>query len=192
MASDFERRPLSFWEVVKKDAAANGISFGGVRLLIAITMSPGTSVLFLFRLSEWSRRIPLIGQLMSKILWRMSVRTGCQISLGASLAPGICLPHPTGVVIGSGAVVESSVTIYQGVTLGLNGKSQQYPRLENRVVVYAGAVVLGDVTVGEGAVVGANSVVLTDIPPGAVAVGAPARVVRSGGIVGESAVSRGA
>jgi serine O-acetyltransferase len=92
------------------------------------------------------------------------------------------LPHSTGVVIGPDVVVGSRARIYQGVTLGepvhLGGGHWSAPRVGDDVVIGAHVVVLGAVTIGDGAVIGANSVVTTDVAPGTVVAGVPARVVR--------------
>jgi serine acetyltransferase len=88
------------------------------------------------------------------------------------------LPHPIGIVIGKQAEIGEHVRIYHNVTIGRKNKSTlEYPRIEDNVDIYSGAVIAGDVTVGNGATVAANAVVLDDIPEGAVAVGTPAEIV---------------
>ena len=86
-----------------------------------------------------------------------------------------------GVVIGETAEIGDDCTIYQGVTLGgtsLYRGTKRHPTLESGVVVGAGAQVLGGFTVGEGARIGSNAVVIKAVPPGATAVGNPARVIQ--------------
>ena len=85
-----------------------------------------------------------------------------------------------GVVIGEMAVVGDRCTIYQGVTLGgtaLVKGAKRHPTLEADVIVGANACVLGGFTVGEGARVGSGAVVTKPVPPGATAVGNPARII---------------
>ena len=110
-------------------------------------------------------------------------RTGVEIHPGATLGRRLFIDHGTGVVIGETAVVGDDCTIYQGVTLGGTGKDKgkRHPTLGNRVMVGAGAKVLGPITVGNNVRIAAGAVVLTDIPDDATAVGVPARVVRLGG-----------
>ena len=81
-------------------------------------------------------------------------------------------PHPIGIVIGDGAQLGTDVWIYQNVTIGRGERGDpRYPALEDGVCVYAGAVIVGPITIGSGAVVGANAIVSVDVPPGATVVG---------------------
>lgn len=91
------------------------------------------------------------------------------------------MPHTVGTVIGAERIGEQ-VTIMQGVTLGAKEPDMQFslstrPIIGNHVLIGAGAKIIGRVTVGDYAKIGANAVVLHDIPPYAVAVGVPARIV---------------
>lgn len=90
-------------------------------------------------------------------------------------------PHPIAIVIGEGVRLGERVTIYQGVTLGGarrgDWQTGTYPVIGDDVVLFAGAVVIGGVTIGKGCIIGANSVVLQDVPDGHTAVGVPARIV---------------
>jgi serine O-acetyltransferase len=118
----------------------------------------------------------------SRLLWRLNVFvSGCDIMTGARIGPALSFPHPMGIVIGE-AVIGRNATILQHVTIGkrkLSDSSEpaSYPVIGDNVTIMAGAVVAGRVRIGDGATIGANSVVLDDIPPGAVAVGCPARVI---------------
>lgn len=105
--------------------------------------------------------------------------TAVDIHPGATLGAGAFIDHATGVVIGETAVTGEDVTIYQGVTLGGTSirPGKRHPTLGDRVVVGAGAKVLGDITVGDDARIGANAVVVRDVPPGTVVVGVPGNVV---------------
>lgn len=107
-----------------------------------------------------------------------SVVTGADIPLGCRIAGGLLLPHPNGVVIHCDVEIGPNCLILQQVTIGVGHGG--VPRLGGHVDVGAGAKVLGNIQVGDHAAIGANAVVLKDIPPGAVAVGIPAVVIRSG------------
>tara|TARA_Y100001968_G_C19394892_1_gene737687 strand:+ start:559 stop:1014 length:456 start_codon:yes stop_codon:yes gene_type:complete len=116
---------------------------------------------------------------------RLQIAHGVFISAQAEIAPNVKFPHPTGIVIGDGVKIAANVTIYQNVTLGAarSGErcSRRYPEICSDVVVFAGATVVGAVTVGTGAVVGASAVVIKDVPAGATVVGSPAQVVSQKG-----------
>jgi serine O-acetyltransferase len=85
-----------------------------------------------------------------------------------------------GVVIGETAEIGDDVTLYHGVTLGGVSleKGKRHPTLGDRVVVGAGAKILGAIEVGKGSRVGANAVVVKPVPPNAVVVGVPGQIVR--------------
>ena len=88
-----------------------------------------------------------------------------------------------GIVIGETAEIGDDCLLYQGVTLGGTGKDQgkRHPTLGNNVMVGSGARVLGPFKVGDNARIAAGAVVLREVPPGATAVGVPARIVRVNG-----------
>jgi serine O-acetyltransferase len=105
--------------------------------------------------------------------------TGVEIHPGATIGRRFFIDHGMGVVIGATAVVGDDVMLYHGVTLGgrsLERGVKRHPTLGNRVTVGSGAGVLGDIELGDDVQIGANSVVVKDIPAGAVATGIPARV----------------
>ena len=107
--------------------------------------------------------------------------TGVDIHPGARIGRRLFIDHGTGVVIGETAVVGDDCLIYQGVTLGGTGKEKgkRHPTIGNRVVIGAGAKILGNITIGDDVRVGAGSVVLKSVPPHSTVVGIPGRIVRS-------------
>lgn len=119
-----------------------------------------------------------IGPRLISYLARMA--TGVDIHPGARIGPGFFIDHGAGVVIGETAEIGRDVTIYHGVTLGGVSWSpgKRHPTLGDRVMIGAGAKILGPITLGDDARVGANSVVIEDAPAGATVVGAPARIVQ--------------
>ena len=110
-------------------------------------------------------------------------RTGIEIHPGAKLGRRLVIDHGMGVVIGETAEVGDDCLIYHGVTLGGTGKDhgKRHPTIGNNVLIATGAKVLGPFKVGDGARIAANAVVLSEVPPQATAVGAPAKVVRIAG-----------
>jgi serine O-acetyltransferase len=104
--------------------------------------------------------------------------TGIDIHPGATIGASFFIDHGTGVVIGETAVIGNRVRIYQAVTLGakrfptdeqghLKKGLPRHPVIEDDVVIYAGATILGRVTIGRGAVIGGNLWITHDVPPGA-------------------------
>jgi serine O-acetyltransferase len=105
--------------------------------------------------------------------------TGIEIHPGAQIGKRFFVDHGMGVVIGETTTIGDDVTIYQGVTLGGTGKEtgKRHPTLGNKVVVGAGARVLGNITIGENCRIGAGSVVLRDVPDNSTVVGVPGHIV---------------
>ena len=147
---------------------------------------PGFQALLFYRMAHWLwlRGWHLSGRFVSH-LGRCA--TGIEIHPGARIGRRLFIDHGMGVVIGETAEIGDDCTLYDGVTLGGTRptKEQQsqkrHPTIGNDVIIGAGAKVLGPLTVGDGARIGAAAVVLKEVPPGATAVGNPARqVVRHG------------
>jgi serine O-acetyltransferase len=105
-----------------------------------------------------------------------SVVTGAEIPLTCRhLGGGLLIPHPNGIVIHPDAEIGPNCLLFQQVTLA--GGNDGAPRIGGHVDVGAGAKILGGVTIGRNARIGANCVVLHDVPPGATAVGIPAKIL---------------
>ncbi|SMC19849.1 serine O-acetyltransferase [Andreprevotia lacus DSM 23236] len=124
----------------------------------------------------WQSEWPVLARFVSH-LGRFF--TGIEIHPGATIGRRVFIDHGMGIVIGETAVVGDDCTLYQGVTLGgtsLNG-GKRHPTLEAGVIVGAGAKILGGFTVGAGAKIGSNAVLNKPVPPGATAVGIPARIL---------------
>jgi serine acetyltransferase len=136
----------------------------------------GSQVLLLSRLRQAAGRLrlPVVGPALRRV---QTALFGVEISRDVTLGEGVVFLHTVGIVIGGDSRIGDRVTFLGGNTVGSIGW-RGYPRIGNDVVIGAGARILGPVTIGDGATIGANAVVLTDVPPGATAVGVPA-VVRS-------------
>lgn len=144
-----------------------------------LTCYPGLHALVLHRRAHWfwQNGWLWLGRFISHLARFVS---GIEIHPGARIGRRVFIDHGMGVVIGETAEVGDDCTIYQGVTLGgtsLTRGAKRHPTLEAGVVIGAGAKVLGGFTVGTRARVGSNSVVLKTVPPGATAVGIPARIL---------------
>ena len=139
---------------------------------------PGVHALAGHRASHWlwHHRGRLPARALAELI---RVLTGVEIHPAATLAPGVFIDHATGVVIGETAEVGADVTIYQGVTLGGTSldHGKRHPTIGDRVIIGAGAKVLGPVTVGHDSQIGANAVVVKPVPAGSVVVGVPGQVI---------------
>ena len=108
--------------------------------------------------------------------------TGIEIHPGATIGRRVFIDHGMGVVVGETAEIGDGCTIYQGVTLGgtsLAKGAKRHPTLGRNVIVGANSQVLGGFTVGDGARIGSSAVVVKPVPPGATAVGNPARIIQA-------------
>jgi len=145
-----------------------------------LTCYPGLHALLIHRLSHWlwTLRLYWLGRMVSHV---GRFLTGIEVHPGAIVGRRVFIDHGMGVVIGETAEIGEDCTLYHGVTLGGTSwnKGKRHPTLERGVVIGAGAKVLGPIVVGEGARIGSNAVVVKDVPPGATAVGIPARIILS-------------
>lgn len=125
----------------------------------------------------WNHRARSYARLVSQHARR---RTGIEIHPGAKLGRRVFIDHGSGVVVGETAVVGDDVLMFNGINLGGTTMSpgKRHPTIGDRVVIGAGAKVLGPVYIGPDARIGANAVVVKDVPDGATAVGIPA-VIRN-------------
>jgi serine O-acetyltransferase len=106
-----------------------------------------------------------------------SVVTGAEIPLNCSIGGGLLIPHPNGIVIHPDVKIGVNCLIFQQVTIGSRDNGG-IPEISGHVEIGAGAKILGPVRIGAHARIGANAVVVTDVPPGATAIGIPATIVK--------------
>jgi serine O-acetyltransferase len=176
-AMNFKHFAEDIDSIIARDPAARS------RLEVALTY-PGFHAVLAHRLSHalWVRGWRVLARFVSQAARWV---TGIEIHPGATIGRRLFIDHGMGVVIGETAEIGDDVTMYQDITLGgtspsVNASAQvnkkRHPTLRDRVIVGAGAQVLGAITVGHGAKVGANAVVVTDVPPGALMVGIPAKI----------------
>ncbi|MDQ1253468.1 MAG: serine O-acetyltransferase [Euryarchaeota archaeon] len=156
--------------VFEKDPAARST-------LEVIFCYPGLHAVWIHRVSHflWNKHFYFLARLLSHF---SRMFTGIEIHPGAKLGKRVFIDHGSGVVIGETAEVGDDVLIYMGVVLGGTSleRTKRHPTVENDVVIGSGAAVLGPITIGRGAKIGAGSVVVRPVPPGATAVGVPARI----------------
>lgn len=171
LAADLRRA-----QVVMHGKDAEG---SGFRLWLGI-LSPRFVPVLLCRLAHWFYRLRLgpLAKLLSLLNFFLF---GIEIAVRCPIGRGFFLPHTQGTVIGAWSIGENA-TIFQGVTLGalevdFSYEESSRPTVDDGVIIGSGAKVLGGVTLGCSSRVGANAVVLSDVPPAALAVGVPAKIV---------------
>ena len=110
---------------------------------------------------------------------RASEVFGIDIHPAAKIAGGVMMDHATGIVIGETAVIESNVSIFQGVTLGGRGNEigKRHPNVQEGATIYASSTILGNITIEQNAVVAAGSLVLKDVKKNTTVAGIPAKEV---------------
>jgi serine O-acetyltransferase len=146
---------------------------------------PGMTAIIHHRLAHLLHRqgARLVARLIAEIA---HARTGIDIHPGASIGSGFFIDHGTGVVIGETAVIGDNVRVYQAVTLGarhfptddegsLIKGDARHPIVEDDVVIYAGATILGRITIGRGSTIGGNVWLTQDVPPNSIVTQATAR-----------------
>jgi serine O-acetyltransferase len=120
--------------------------------------------------------VPLIPRIISEMAHS---KTGIDIHPGATIAEKCFIDHGTGVVIGETCIIGKNVRIYQGVTLGAksfpkdeNGNPvkgiKRHPIIEDNVIIYSGATILGRITIGKNSVIGGNVWLMENIPANSV------------------------
>jgi len=138
---------------------------------------PGVLAMIHHRLAHtlYTLGLPLLARIVAELAHG---QTGIDVHPGAQIDAGFFIDHGTGVVIGETAVIGKRVRVYQAVTLGakrfptdaeghLQKSLPRHPIVEDDVVIYAGATILGRVTLGKGATIGGNVWITDDVPPGA-------------------------
>ncbi len=157
--------------VFAKDPAARST-------LEVLSCYPGLHALWLHRLAHflWQHKLRLLSRFLSHF---GRFLTGIEIHPGASIGRRFFIDHGAGVVIGETSDIGDDVLIYQGVVLGgtTTEKKKRHPTVGNNVVIGAGAIALGPITIGDDARIGSGSVVIKSVPPGVTVVGVPGRSV---------------
>jgi serine O-acetyltransferase len=135
---------------------------------------PGIRAIISHRIAHqlWTQNVPLLPRMISEMAHR---NTGIDIHPAAPIGESFAIDHGTGTVIGSTSIIGNNVSIYQGVTLGAktfafddNGNALDIPRhpiIEDNVTIYAGAKIMGRITIGSGSVIGGNVWLTDSVPP---------------------------
>ena len=161
--------------VYERDAACN-------RFLQPLLYFKGFQAVQAYRVANWlwrqGRR-----DLAYFVQMRISEVFGVDIHPNARIGRGIMIDHAHSIVIGETAVVGDNVSMLHSVTLGGTGKEDddRHPKIENGVLIGAGAKVLGNIRIGHCSRIAAGSVVLQEVPPMKTVAGVPARIVGEAG-----------
>ena len=144
---------------------------------VALTY-PGLHAIWGHRVASalWHHGHRMSARLLSSLV-RMA--TAVDIHPAATIGHRLFIDHAIGVVIGETAEIGDDVVMFHGVTLGgvSMSRGKRHPTIGDRVMLGAGCVVLGPVTVGDDCAIGAQSVVTKDVPAGSVVVGVPGQIV---------------
>ena len=175
---DFARSLPHIRELLDSDVKAAFAGDPAARSVDEVLLCyPGIEAMIHHRLAHclYGLGVPLLARLVSELAHG---KTGVDIHPGATIGAGFFIDHGTGVVIGETAVIGERVRVYQAVTLGAKSFPTdehgdpikglpRHPKVEDDVVIYAGATVLGRVTIGKGASIGGNVWVTHDVAAGA-------------------------
>lgn len=125
----------------------------------------------------YKRRLVLLARIVQGIIFLVfNAVLPAEVAIGKSTTYG---HGGVGVVVNPGAKIGDHVSVGQTVTIGGRSRRGGLPVIEDGVYIGAGAKILGDVTIGRHSIIGANAVVIESVPPRSVAVGIPARIVRT-------------
>lgn len=174
---EFLKALLPMREMLTEDLRAAYEGDPAARFMEEILLSyPSIEAVSTYRIAHELYRLglPVVPRILTE---HAHAHTGIDIHPGARIGRHFFIDHGTGVVIGETCVIGDNVKLYQGVTLGAksfpkdeNGNPvkgiKRHPNIEDNVVIYAGATILGgDVTIGRGSVIGGNTWITQSVPP---------------------------
>lgn len=168
----------SLWKLAKEDLAAARRRDPAARSSFEVAvLYPGVHALWAHRAAHklWRSGHKFAARALSQAARNI---TGIEIHPAARIGDRFFIDHGMGVVIGDTAVVGDDVLMYHQVTLGgrARGQFKRHPTIGNRVLIGAGAKIIGNITVGDDCKIGANALVVKDVAPGTVVVGIPSKV----------------
>ncbi len=155
--------------------------WGAIRIIL---IKPGVQALIFYRFYRklYKIKLRLLAEICSRINYFFN---GAEIDPGAEIGSGCRIWHSAGVIIGRGVKIGKNVSIFSNVTLGGLGHSifhhgqPGYPEIGDNVILYTNVTVLGPVKIGNNSTIGAHSLVLKSIPANCLALGNPAKVIKT-------------
>lgn len=174
---------MSFIDFVKEEIEVIRDRDPAIHSDLEVFLYPSFHAIISYRFAHklYEKKHYFLARLVSQ---RAAHRTGIEIHPGAQIGKGLFIDHGHGVIIGETSIVGDNCTLYQGVTLGGNGKEKgkRHPTIGNNVMISAGAKVLGSFSIGDNVKIGAGSVVIRQVPSNSTVVGVPGRVVKRNNI----------
>lgn len=172
VAQTFMDRVPQIYADLNKDAEAVLLGDPAATCLYEVIRTyPGFYAIAFYRIAHclYKLQVPLLPRIITELA---HAQTGVDIHPAAVIGPYCCIDHGTGVVIGETTVIGEHVKIYQGVTLGAlsiekeMAQSKRHPTIEDHVVIYAGATILGgDTVIGHHSIIGGNVWLIKSIEP---------------------------
>lgn len=104
---------------------------------------------------------------------------GVTVGLKTRAASSILFPHPKNITLGEEVIIGEKCVIYQNVTIGKKQLFEEgYPHIGDNVIIYSGAVIIGNITIGNNVTIGANSVVTMSVPSNSIVGGVPGKIIK--------------
>ena len=168
---------MGFWSTVQADICRLREEDGSLWALIRGVLSQGFIAIFGYRVFRWCFDHGVPTQPFRFVVERIiEITTGISIPSQTFIGKGMRIHHFGGIMIHPDVIIGEDCTMYQGVTIGDLGGGGGVPRIGSRVMMGAGAKLIGPIEIGDDCHIGANAVVLTSVPSGCLAVGVPAVV----------------
>ncbi len=170
----------------RADIARHTVASNHGSAVFVLLTKQGLWALAEYRFSHWVRyqvHIPLLRPILQTIgfIWHklVEILTGIDLPSRAKIGRGLYIPHFGEIVVHCDVQMGDYCTLSQGVTIGLAGRGDKLgvPTIGDRVYIAPGAKIAGAIAIGDDVAIGANAVVLKSLPPQAVAVGVPAKVI---------------
>ncbi|TWI95620.1 serine O-acetyltransferase [Mucilaginibacter frigoritolerans] len=163
---------MNLFREINEDLKA-GKRFSLVNKAVIFFFNRGFHALLFYRLSNlfYKYKIPVLPAILTRIV---QILYGIDIDYKAKINGGIVIVHGVGLVIGSGVEIKSNVILFHGVTLGRRGvgpiisPSDGYPVIEEGCIICTGAILLGNINIGNYTTIGANCLIINNIPANSV------------------------
>lgn len=157
------------------------------KLLKRIILDSNYRVVVFYRFAISIKRFKLFRIIGKMLLVRLTRVPGVEFNSINPIGKGLSIQHAHDIVFGHGAIIKDNVTIYNGVTLGAkyfihqkkdeNSTLEKYPTICNNVIIFPGAKVIGNITIGTNSIIGANAVVLNSFKANSIIAGNPAKCI---------------